>query len=424
MRSDRAWGFRKLSGVAGLSVLCALCFARPSYSYSVIMHEAIVDAEWDNSIRPFLLHRFPNATPEELREAKSYAYGGSVIQDLGYYPFGSHFFSHLTHYVRTGDFVEALFQESQDINDYAFALGALSHYCADIQGHSLGINRAVPLLYPRLRRKYGDIMTWEDSPYAHVLTEFGFDTLEVAAGHVAPQKYHDWIGFRVPKPVLQRAFRRTYGLELKDQLLSTRLTLAAYRESASHIIPAMTKVAWALKEKDLDERAGSVHHRSLFHLRHADIEASWEKTRTRPGLGDKLAASIFRLVPKVGPLDVLQFHPPTDETEQLFADSLKATIADYELKVGDPRFKLPAINLDTGRPIRPGEYRYCDGAFAQLLHRLELAHFAGTPPALRDNLLSFYSDTSRNTLRRKPRRWRRVMRDLKELRTATTIPSE
>jgi hypothetical protein len=384
------------------------------------MHEAIVDAEWDNSIRPFLLHRFPSATPEELGEAKSYAYGGSVIQDLGYYPLGSQFFSHLTHYVRTGDFVQALFQESQDINDYAFALGALSHYCADVQGHSVGINRAVPLLYPKLRRKYGDIMTWEDSPYAHVLTEFGFDTLEVAAGHVAPQKYHDWIGFRVPKLVLQRAFRRTYGLELKDQVVSTRLTLAAYRESASHIIPAMTRVAWALKEKTLDESAGSVHHKSLFHLRHADIEASWEKTRTRPGIGDKLTASIFRLVPKVGPLDVLQFHPPTDETAQLFADSLKATIADYESRIGDPRFDLPAINLDTGQPIRPGEYRYCDGAFAQLLHKLELVHFAGTPPALRDNLLSFYRDTSRNTLRRKPRHWRRAMRDLKELSAATT----
>ena len=399
-------------------MLCIVFLALPCSGYSVIMHEAIVDAEWDYRIVPFLRQRFPNATSDELRQAKSYAYGGSVIQDLGYYPLGSHFFSHLTHYVRTGDFVQALFQESKDINDYAFALGALSHYSADIKGHSLGINRAVPLLYPRLRRKYGDVMTWEDSPYAHVLTEFGFDTLEVVAGHVAPQKYHDWIGFRIPKPVLQRAFRRTYGLDLKDQVLSTRLTLAVYRETAAHLIPEMTEVAWADKRKTLEARAGDLHHKSLFHLRRPNIEASWEKTRTKPGPGDYLTAWVFRILPKFGPLNVFQFHPPTQETAQLFSESLKATAADYEIKVGDPRFDLPNINLDTGQPTRPGDYRYCDGAFAKLLHELGRADFATATPALRESLLSFYSDSSRNTLRRKRRQWRRVTRDLGRLKAA------
>lgn len=199
---ERRAGFQYWLESAAVSILCLLCCGRPCRGYSVIMHQAIIDAEWDDRIRPLLLERFPNASPEQLRLAKSYAYGGSVMQDMGYYPFNGRFFSHLTHYVRSGDFVRALIEESRDINDYAFALGALSHYSADIQGHSLGVNRAVPLLYPRLRRRYGDIMTWEDSPYAHVLTEFAFDTLEVVAGHVAPQKYHDSIGFRVPSPAL------------------------------------------------------------------------------------------------------------------------------------------------------------------------------------------------------------------------------
>ena len=53
-----------------------------------------------------LAGRFPKATSDDLLKARAYAYGGSVIQDLGYYPFGSHFFSNLLHYVRTGDFVE------------------------------------------------------------------------------------------------------------------------------------------------------------------------------------------------------------------------------------------------------------------------------------------------------------------------------
>jgi hypothetical protein len=384
------------------------------------MHEAIIDAEWDDELRPFLLARYPNATQDQMRRAKSYAYGGSVIQDLGYYPLGSHFFSELTHYVRSGDFVQALFQESRDIDDYAFALGALSHYSADIQGHSVGINLAVPMLYPKLRRKYGDVMTWEDSPSAHIMTEFAFDTLEVVANNVAPQKYHEHIGFRVPQPVLKRAFLKTYGLELPDQTFSLRLSLASYRETASRFIPEMTEVAWALKSKTLEERAGGLHHRSLFHLRHAKIDAKWQARRTRPGPGDKVTAFVFRLLPKVGPLQVFDFHTPTEETEQLFADSLKATIADYEQKVADARLDPPDINLDTGRPTHPGEYRYCDGTFAKLLHRLQKTYFAAMTPALRDKLLRFYSESARDSMRKKPRRWRRVMRDLQDLKAAPT----
>ncbi len=411
------WNIRFRARLVGVAVyaVCALCSSRPSFGYSVTMHEAIIDAEWDQQLKPFLLERFPKATPEELRIAKSYAYGGSVIQDLGYYPLGSHFFSHLTHYVRTGDFVHALFQESRDINDYAFALGALSHYSADIEGHSLGINLAVPLLYPRLRLKYGDVMTWEDSPYAHVLTEFAFDTLEVVAGHVAPQKYHDWIGFRVPEPVLRRAFRRTYGLELPAQILGCRVSLDAYREIASKIIPKMTKVAWALKRTDLEERATSLQHRNLFHLRSEKLDAAWEKTRTRPGPGDKLLAFVFRILPKVGPLNAFQFHTPTEETEQLFAGSLKATIGEYKRKIEDARLDPADINLDTGRPTRPGEYRYCDRTYAQLLEQLRHYHFATVTPALRDSLLSFYSDSEHDTVRKKHRQWRRVQRNLREL---------
>ena len=395
-----------------IGALCLSAFVRPCSGYSVIMHEAIIDAEWETQISPFLRKRFPNATPEELRLAKSYAYGGSVIQDLGYYPFSSKFFSHLTHYVRSGDFVQALFEESRDINDYAFALGALSHYCADIQGHSLGVNRAVPLLYPRLAKKYGPIMTWEDSPYAHVLTEFGFDTVEVVAKHVAPQKYHEWIGFRVPQPALKRAFFRTYGLELPDQTLSLRLALLSYRKMASEFIPEMTEVAWALKGKPLEECATNVHHRSLFHLRRESIDAKWEKTRSRPGPGDKLTALVIRILPKFGPLNAFQFHVPTQTTEQLLADSLKATITMYEARIeqADP----PDINLDTGRPTRPGEYRYCDQTFAKLLFRLERTHFATITPGLRDELLSFYQDSGHDSMRKKPRQWRRVTRDLDE----------
>src|ERR1700723_89858 len=130
-----------------ISLALILLFLDPANSdaYSVLSHEAVVDSAWDDAIKPLLLKRFPDSTPEELKEAHSYAYGGSVIQDLGYYPFGSHFFSDLVHYVRTGDFVQALMRDSSNLDEYAFALGALAHYAADNEGHRLAVNKSVPL---------------------------------------------------------------------------------------------------------------------------------------------------------------------------------------------------------------------------------------------------------------------------------------
>ncbi len=168
----------RLTACAGLLLLLS---APVSYGYSVLSHEAIVDSLWDASIQKMLLKRFPAATPEELEQAHAYAYGGCILQDMGYYPFSSHFFSDLTHYVRSGDFIMALIRESQDVNEYAFALGALAHYAADNSGHRLATNLAVPILYPKLRLKFGKQVTYDDAPLAHIRTEFGFDVLQVAA---------------------------------------------------------------------------------------------------------------------------------------------------------------------------------------------------------------------------------------------------
>src|SRR6478672_8672260 len=181
-------------------------------AYAVLAHEAIIDSVWSTNIRPLLVKRYPGATAEEIKEAHGYAYGGAIIQDMGYYPHGSFFFSDLTHYVRSGDFILALLRDAKDLNGYAFALGALSHYAADNDGHRVGTNPAVPLLYPKLEKKYGNYVTYEQDPLAHVKTEFGFDVLEVAKERYAPDSYHDFIGFEVDAPLLEQAFRETYGL--------------------------------------------------------------------------------------------------------------------------------------------------------------------------------------------------------------------
>src|SRR5690242_7548610 len=207
-------------------------------SYSVLTHEAIIDAAWDNSIRVLLLQRFPNATPEELTAAHAYAYGGSIIQDLGYYPFSSKFFSDLTHYTRSGDFILSLIRNSQDLNEYAFSLGALAHYAADNNGHRIATNLAVPLLYPKLRLKFGSVITYADDPFSHLKTEFGFDVFQTAKGRYAPDAYKGFIGFEVSKPVLERAFEETYGMKIELVFANFDLAIGSYRRTVSSILPA------------------------------------------------------------------------------------------------------------------------------------------------------------------------------------------
>src|SRR5664280_1025681 len=223
----------------GLLVL----FSCPNaYSYSVLTHEAIIDSTWDSAIKPVLLKRFPAATADDLLAAHAYAYGGCIIQDLGYYPFGSKFFSDLTHYVRTGDFITNLIRESADLDQYAFALGALAHYSADNSGHPL-VNRAVALAFPKLRAKYGGTVTYEDDPRAHIQTEFGFDMTQVAKNRYTSDQYHDRIGFQVSRPLLEQAFQETYGLRLEEVLADVDLAIGTFRRAISQVIPEMTRAA-------------------------------------------------------------------------------------------------------------------------------------------------------------------------------------
>ncbi|HTK94099.1 MAG TPA: zinc dependent phospholipase C family protein, partial [Terriglobales bacterium] len=115
---------RRLASAVLVVVLVFGVLPPPARAYSVLSHEELIDMAWDGSIAPLLRTKFPKATPEEIKAAEAYAYGGCVIQDLGYYPFGSKFFSDLVHYVRSGDFVMALLHDAQNLNEYAFALGA------------------------------------------------------------------------------------------------------------------------------------------------------------------------------------------------------------------------------------------------------------------------------------------------------------
>ena len=286
-----------------MAFILAVGYPSETEAYAVLAHEAIVDSVWDANMRPLLLKRFPGATAAQIKEAHGFAYGGAIIQDMGYYPHGSFFFSDLTHYVRSGDFVLALLRDSKDIDGYAFALGALAHYVADNDGHPMGTNRAVPILYPKLKKKYGDSVTYEQDKLAHVKTEFGFDVLEVARGRYAPDSYHDFIGFGVAVPLLEQAFQETYGLDLKSVLSDENKVVGSYRHDVSQLIPKATRVAWSLKKAEImKDQPGMTKKKFLFNLSRASYQKNWGKEYQPPTFGEKFLAFLIRILPKFGPL--------------------------------------------------------------------------------------------------------------------------
>ncbi len=392
-------------------------------AYSVLSHEALIDALWDVKLKPVLLQRFPNSTPQELKKAHGFAYGGAIIQDLGYYPHGSEQFSDLTHYVRTGDFILALVKESRDLNELAFALGALSHYVSDLDGHRFATNVGEPLLYPELRRKFGDVITYEQNPAGHLKTEFGFDVLEVAKGNFAPQAYHDFIGFHVSKTVLQKGFHDTYGLDLQDVFKDFDRAIESYRRAVSKTIPMATRVAWAARKNDIQHsEPGITRSRFVYAMKRSSYERNWGKQYDRPTLPDRILAFIVKLLPPIGPLKALKLKMPTPQVETLFRRSFDRAVNQYHSSLesasrGD--LQLENANYDVGTVTPAGTYWLDDEVHAYWLDKLAEKDFSTVTPSIRAELLSYYSNLNAPIETKKhARKWKRLLVQLNAVKAA------
>jgi hypothetical protein len=408
--------------IIGLAAALVVVSASPLSAYSVLSHEATIDVSWDNAIEPLLRQRYPRATAEDLVRARSFAYGGSVIQDLGYYPFGNRFFSNLVHYVRSGDFVEVLLREAQDLEEFAFALGALAHYANDISGHPEAINLTVPIVYPKLRQKFGKVVTYADAPRQHVVVEFSFDIVHAAGGAFLPDTYKRFIGFRVATPLLERAVRETYGLEMSDLFADQDRAIATYRYAVSQIIPALTEAAWRDKHDEIAKIAPAIDRSAfVFSYPRTAFEQDYGHDYQRPGLFARFLGLLYRIAPKVGPLKPLAFKAPTPEAAELFARSFREATARFRAEIADlndRRFELRNANFDTGEVSRYGEYSLTDDTYAELIERLSAHHFKHAPITLTRHIVAFYGDTTQPSTedRRHRKRWEKVERALKELR--------
>lgn len=403
-----------------LGLAAFLGFSCLSGAYSVLTHEEVVDLLWKDTIQPLLLKRFPGATPDDLKKAHAFAYGGSLIQDMGYYPFGNKYFSDLTHYVRSGDFIVNLIHEASDLNEYAFALGALAHYSSDNMGHPT-VNESVGLLFPELRNKYGKEVTYEDNPKAHIRTEFGFDMVQVAKNRYTSDRYHDFIGFEVSKPVLERAFEDTYGVPLKEVIPKEDMAIGTFRRAISKIVPEMTRVALLARNKQMVAETPNFNARKFrYYLSRADYQREWGKGYRRPGFGTRVLAFFLKFVPKVGPFKALDFKIPTRKTEDLYIASVNRTLDNYKNLLKETKaneLQLTNTDFDTGRLTHAGEYKLTDKTYAHLLDQLAKDNFQNVTPDLKQNILTFYKDPTAPLATKADRAaWDKVQEELERLR--------
>ncbi len=429
------------------ALLLPVVWCRPAAAYSLLTHEQLIDLTWDDAIVPFLLSRYPNLTAAELDRARSYAYGGCVIQDVGYYPFGDVFFSDLTHYVRTGDFIIALLRNAHNADELAFAAGAMSHYIGDSFGHSQATNRAVSIEFPKLAARYGKSVNYAEGKHQHVQTEFAFDIYEIAHHRFAPLTYLRHIGINVPVHQLALAFYQTYGLT--ENFTGGRRTFNedAYHFATRTFIP---KVAYALTEihhKQEPDEPGTADAQEI-EKEAAVVAQTWAAYHSngRGRFETHVLAFVIRVVPKVGPMALAGIKGPTAAAEadymhslvsatsnfkdrmDLFtpiADRRKApagvTIAPFALHAEDAVHPLVNRDLDTGLPVKPGGYRLTDATYAKLLDHLTRDPKQPIPPGIKEDVLAYYADlTAPIVTKKNPRKWAKVQDELKTLATMPT----
>lgn len=406
-------------------LLMILCLSIPPEckAYSVLTHEALIDASWDKYFVPLLKKKY-SLTDEQLKEAHAYAYGGAVMPDMGYYPFGSKLFTNLVHYVRSGDFVEALLNEAQNANEYAFALGAMCHYYADTYGHSLGVNISVPIVYPKVKKKFGDTVTYEEDPASHKRVEFAFDVTQTAKGNYASQAYHDFIGFKVADSVLDRAFYKTYDLHLTDIFSNFSRAVGTFRWAVKDFFPLLTRAAWATKKEEIKKSQSGITARKFkYKMNRVNYNKEYGRDRDKPGFFSYTLSVLIRILPKIGPLKPLKFVPPGPVAEKYYIQSFDTVQKHINLSIDQLHYRrvyLPDRDFDTGEPTTPGEYGLADKTYRELLLKLEDKKFDSLSVALKQNIVHYFNKADTLTERQNLPEDQKVNDALTKLKT--TIP--
>jgi hypothetical protein len=412
-----------------ITLVFTLSLPATTRAYSVLTHEALIDASWDKHILPLLKHKYPNATDAEIKKAHAYTYGGCLIADMGYFPFGNVYFTNLSHYVRSGDFVQNLLAEAENLDEYAFALGALCHYMGDQFGHAIGTNVTVPIVYPKMEKKYGHVVTYEENHQTHSRVELSFDVIEISKGNYASQNYHDFIGFEVARPVLERAFLKTYGQDINSVFGDLDLTISTYRWAVRSLMPTLTRTAWILRKDEIKKTNPSANSRTFHYRMHKKAYIKeFGSSRQKPRFAARILAFFINILPKIGPLKVFKFKDPGPEGEKNFVRSFDTALTHYHdalAKLQYANITLPDVNFDTGKPTMMGEYDLADKTYGDLVDALEDNKFNNLTAPLKQNILAFYNSTDTTALAQKyPKDWKKTSKALQAVKVANPVKTD
>ena len=420
----------KIRWAIPLALCIPLMLALPSSgkAYGVLTHHQLIDQAWNSVIIPILSSRFPSLTAEQLRDAHAYAYGGCIVQDFGYYPFANAFFSDLTHYVRTGDFVQALFHHAHTANEFAFAIGALSHYVGDSIGHSQATNPSVAMTFPKLAAKYGSSVNYAEGKHEHAEVEWAFDADQAAKLRLAPAAYVEAIGLKVPREQLAAAFYETYGIPLEEIVSGPLPAMKTFRFGGRTFVPNFTYAEAVLHRGGFPaDTPGTELEQYERQIGQLPKEEGWDHYRRKPGFSTHMLSGLIVITPKFGTLKMLAIKGPTEETERAYIASVNvstAALAVYLQRLMGQQTDLGLVDrdLDTGKPVVPGGYSLTDRTYAQLLARITKVHEEAIPAGLKRDIVAYYADpTAPISTKKKPKDWAAVQAQLQVLSGMKTI---
>ncbi|MES2279152.1 MAG: zinc dependent phospholipase C family protein [Bacteroidota bacterium] len=380
-----------------ITLLFCLVFVAPTRSFSILAHEAIIDAGWTSHIKPLLLKKYPLATPEELEKAHAYAYGGCLVADMGYMPFGCPYFTNLLHYVRSGDFIMQLLNDAQNLNEYAFALGAVSHYMADKYGHQLATNLSVGIANPKLKKQFGDVVTYDNDHTSHSSMEFAYDVIQTVKGNYASTAYHNFIGFNMATPLVKRAFLKIYGQDLNTIFPNFESAINTFRWGVRDFFPELANVAWKSDKAGIKQSGNAISRKTFaYTMPQSAFDKKFGTAYQHPGIMARLLAHTIQRLPKIGFLKKMGFKYPGVKCEELFLKSMDSIMVNYTQalnKAGQNQLMLVNIDFDTGKMATVCEYALADMTYKEWVARLQNDQYAQITPTLKQNIVAFYSNT-------------------------------
>jgi hypothetical protein len=252
---------------------------------------------------------------------------------------------------------------------------------------------------------------------------------QVAKNRYTSDRYHDFVGFEISQGLLERVFPKVYGIKFDDVVDDEDLAIGSFRHAVSKVIPETTRVALLARNKEIvADTPNAAEKKYLYYLSRTDYEKEWGTEYRRPGFGTRFLAVVLKLFPKKGPFSGLDFKIPTQQSEDLFIQSIDDTVRNYQQLLREAQsgtLRLANRDCDTGQETRPGEYVLADKTYAHLLRDLADDNFEDVPPDLRVDILAFYANPDAPiATKRKSKDWKRVQEELKRLKTAAVVTAD